>query len=234
LVLVIAAMALSSCSSGHARRASTRGSTTTSTTLTTAARADLQLAQRAQLNVDDVPAEFQAVPSDNQDTGDLGDEVERCVKSIARDVVVATGLDGFESDNKGTVGAKVIMFNTTNAADTFLTKLDSDAFRTCLIDGVRRGIQQSATQAGSSALITGVTDQPLAFAALGDRTVAQRVTATIKAGSIEVPSFTDAVFIRRGRAVAMLLCSNAPIEPEAPIEDKAGRAMADRLPSQTT
>ncbi len=187
--------------------------------------ADEAAAASANLKVEDFPAGWTSKPHEKLPGEDeLAAEIQTCVGiDPASTRVTAEHRSPDFASGLATQASSVILFvkspqQATGDADAYA----GDKFPACAEPGFAKQIQQVAPEGGT---VADVKVSKSTFPALGDRTVAHRVTANIKLDQMTVPINIDVVQIFKGRAEVTLTFVN----PGAPFTEALAQELASKL-----
>lgn len=129
----------------------------------------------------------------------------------------------FNDEDETQVRASIVnLAETEDAAEEAFGAVTTPAFLTCFEDAVRTGFEEGIDE-GLAATNLSVTNLP--DAEFGDESVTYRVTLNLEVPGQTVPASFDYVFIREGRAVAILFA----FDIEDSLDDDERKRLAELL-----
>jgi hypothetical protein len=226
--MVVTLFALVACSSGSGSSTPTTvddGDPRSKTEITT----DRAAADSALLTVSDLPDGWSAAEDASDDDADAGG-LASCLGVEASKSPASASSPRFVAE-PAAVSSTVSVLATHREADRAVTAITSPDAAGCLTDALRDALGgplatdvPDGYQLGTPA----VADLP--FAELGQDSRAFRVTVPVATPRIDTALYLDVVFVRAGRAVALLTLLDALAPFDSALATQLATTLATRLP----
>ncbi len=223
--VLVLSLTMASCSSGGKSATSTSlpsgASSSIPTTSTTTqpsqnVAADKALSHAASLKLSDFPTGWTSQPNNpNPNVPNVDQSLASCLHTSAslfnRNSPTQVQSPDFSDSNGDTVNSQVTYSASASIAEPGLALLQSPRMPSCLQTAVSTLISYALAHPSnpSDSVPSGVsvgqtTVDQMSFPTLGDQTIAYRVTVPVSAASLNIDAYVDGVWIRKGRAVALL------------------------------
>lgn len=172
------------------------------------------------LRLGDLPAGWTSAPSSDDDScAGIQDLTDRY------DVVAHADSDEFSQGPKQLSSGAGIFRHESDAIDALEyveTSVQSDRFRECLNDGIEKESDEDVT-------FGEIKVRRTSFPALGDGASAWEVVVPFAAEGTYATAFVDAVFIRRGNALAMVFFADVMSPFERSTRKSFARLVENRM-----
>lgn len=187
--------------------------------------ADRAAAQKANLEAADFPSGWRSKPHEELPGEDeLAAEVAECLGLPAPSTGTTAEVRSPDfTSGLATQASSVVTFvESEEVAEKHAAALAGGKFPACAEPGFAKQVGQVAPE---GATVTDVNITKVDFPALGDRTVAHRVKATINIGEMKVPINIDLVHVFEDRAEVALTFVN----PGSPFDEDLARSLAAKV-----
>ncbi len=205
--------------------------------------ADKAAAERAVLQLTDLPPGWRAEPPEPEspDDPDVARRLSECLRvdlALLEDENPASAdSPDFEAPGQEEVQSSVGFVATTARAQELFSVLERPETPGCLAQAMSEVITRSLTrpqpgqQVPQGVTVGQVSVDRLSFPTIGERTVAFRAVIPVQAQGLRFPVYSDLVFALKGRAGAMTLFTDigSPFPPEQ--AQQLTRTVVDRIPA---
>lgn len=200
--------------------------------------ADLEVAEAAVLNLDDLPVGWSSKARDDDDDDDdeFDQEIADClgvpVEEVADSGHPKAESETFVGEDDTEVEAEIVMAPTVEEAIADFEQATSDEFLQCIREVLPAVIESAAAEEGGEFELGEASVGPLRVEETGDRSGALRLTIAIEAEGMSVDAYFDILFAQVGRATMQL--SAASIFAPADVESSQAllATMVDRIDAQ--
>ena len=246
VALVAVVVAFAACASGGSKSSSSASSSGQGTVTTASSQnvaADKALATAALWKLSDFPTGWTAKPQ-TQDSSD-----KKFVAMLANCVggsstffqSTASGAESpeFDDTNNNSAYEDVDYYSTAGDLASKFALLKSANFPTCLANTFNSFVKEEIAHPSSStdtlpknASIGKATVAAMSFPALGDESVAYRVTVPITYQGFNVDIYADLIAARKGRAVTSMTFTSALNGFDTSMEEQLANLAVSRLTGQ--
>lgn len=247
---VIAAIAISTtaCSSSGGN-SSTSGATTAelSTTVPASSQhvaADKAAAQAALWKLSDFPTGWTSQPQTQDSSNQKIDaQISSClgatVSFLQQSGPASASSPDFGDTNNDTASEQVVVQSSVSRLSADFALVKSDRFPRCFAQAVNTFIKGEIAHPSdptntlpAGATIGKVTISSMSFPAIGDQSLAYRVTLPISFKGLDIPFYVDLIAAQKGRSVAAMTFTAASNGFDSSMEQQLANLAVGRLPTQ--
>lgn len=203
--------------------------------------ADKAAAEQAVLRLSDFPPGWQAKPhEESPDDPDLTRRLGECLRvdvSVLGDNPASADSPDFESPDEQEVQSSVGFTATAAKAQELFAIFERPETPGCLSDAASKSIEDSlkspepGEEVPAGVTVGKVSINRASFPAMGERTVAYRMTVPVRLGGLSLSVYSDLVLVLRGRGAALLSFFDFGSPFPTDQAQKFTKTVVDRLPA---